>query len=105
MRRLFLAAILAAATLPAAAQTAPSLFKVVSPRDEIVIGLPAIDIDALGRKLIADGQIAAWQYAVRRGPQGTTEQGPLRRVVILRQDTLRIEAFDPRPLKVAPLPN
>jgi hypothetical protein len=104
MRRLLLAAALAAFALPAMAQTVPTLFKVVTPRDEVVIGLAGIDLDSLARKLVAEGQVAAWQYAVRRDAQGGTEQGPLRRVAILRQDTLRIEAFDPRPLKVAPLP-
>ena len=105
MRRHFLAAAFAIGlAAPAWAQSPPALFKVVSPRDEVVIGLAGMDLDTLARKLVADGQVSAWQYAVRRDAQGGTEQGPLRRVAILRQDTLRIEAFDPRPLKVAPLP-
>ncbi len=107
MHHLLLAALLAAlplASLPAAAQAPPALYKVVSPRDEVVIGVAGLDLDALARKLVADGQVTAWQYAVRRAADGSTEQGPLRRVAVMRHDTLRIEAFDARPLKVAPLP-
>lgn len=103
-RRLALAAALAALAGGAAAQTAPTLIKVVSARDEVVVGVAGMDLDGAARKLLGEGQLGAWQYAVGRAADGSTEHKPLRRVVILRQDTLRLEAFDPRPLKVAPLP-
>lgn len=105
MRRLFLAALLAGAALPAAAQEPPPLFKVISAKDEVVIGLAGATVESLARRLVDQGQVTAWQFAVRRGAAtGASEYGPLRQVAILRQDTLRIEAYDPRPLKVAPLP-
>jgi hypothetical protein len=105
MRRLFLAALLAAPlALPAFAQDGPALFKVISPRDEIVVGISGATVDEIARRLVAEGQLGAWHYAVGRASDGTTEYRPLRRVAILRQDTLRIEAFDPKPLRVAPLP-
>ena len=104
MRRLALLAALCLAATPTLAQTVPNLFKVVSARDEVVIGVADLDVEALAKKLVADGQVTAWQYAARRGATGTTEQGPLRRVAIMRQDTLRIEEYDAKPLKPAPLP-
>lgn len=103
-RRLALTAALAVLAGSAAAQTAPTLIKVISARDEVVIAVAGMDLDGAARKLLSDGQLGAWQYAVRRAADGSTEHGPLRRVVIMRQDTLRLEAFDPRPLKAAPLP-
>lgn len=105
MRRLFLAALLAAPLAsPALGQGAPPLFKVISSRDEIVVGGAGATVDEVASRLVAEGQLSAWHYAVGRANDGTTEYRPLRRVAILRQDTLRIEAFDPKPLRVAPLP-
>ncbi len=85
------------------AQGAPTLFKIVTAKDEVVIGVAGIDLDTLAKRLVADGQITVWQYAVHHGANGDLEQGPLRRIAILRQDTLRIEPYS-SPLKVAPLP-
>ena len=100
---LFAGVALSLTAATALAQTAPALFKVISPRDEVVIGVAGLDVDGLAKKLVADGQVGAWQYAVRKDAKGDLEQAPLRRVAILRQDTLRIEAFT-TPLRVVPLP-
>ncbi|WP_376089177.1 hypothetical protein ACE7GA_17485 [Roseomonas sp. CCTCC AB2023176] len=94
-----------AATLSrtASAQEAPvRLFRVVGARDEVTIGLTAADLDAMGdapdaarlaRKLVADGQLTAWQYVVGRAPDGSTRHAATRQVAILRSDTLRIEPY------------
>jgi hypothetical protein len=99
--------------LPAAAQApAVMLFRVVSARDEIIIGLTPAELGALGagpeaeriaRKLAADGQIGAWRYAVGRAPDGSTRYGATGRIAILRQDTYRIEPYRSA-LPVAPPP-
>jgi hypothetical protein len=91
------------ATSAAVAQGVPTLFKIVTPKDEVVIATSGIDLDAFAKRLVADGQITVWQYAVRKAANGDLEQAPLRRIAILRQDTLRIEPFA-SPLRVAPLP-
>ncbi|MBR0670923.1 hypothetical protein [Neoroseomonas soli] len=113
-RRLMLAApLFAAVARPAAAQS-PSvmLFRVVSPRDEIFIGLTPAELDAMGtgpeveriaRKLVADGQVGAWRYAVGRAPDGSTRFAAIGRIAILRQETYRIEPYMPA-LPVAPPP-
>jgi hypothetical protein len=108
---LFIAA--ACVGFAAAAQDKPAmkLFKVVTAKDDVVIGLsePELralgagpDIDALAQKLVAAGQLTAWQYAVKKGSDGALVQAPLRRVAIFKSDTLRIEPYNPAPLKIEP---
>ncbi|SHJ30547.1 hypothetical protein SAMN02745194_02256 [Roseomonas rosea] len=102
-----------ALVMPALAQEAGvRLFKVVSPRDEVTIGLTAAELSALGsgpeveriaRKLVADGQLTVWLYAVGRAPDGSTRYAALRRVALMRNETLRIEPVTPA-LPVAPPP-
>jgi hypothetical protein len=99
--------------LPATAQApAVSLFRVVSPKDDIIIGLTGPELDALGsgsgaeriaRRLAAEGQIGAWRYVVGRAPDGSTRHVASGRIAILRQDTYRIEPYSPA-LPVAPPP-
>jgi hypothetical protein len=80
---------------------AMQLFKIVTSRDEIIVGFSEADLviiggaDAasIGRKLVADGSVAAWQYAVRRGPDGTLEQGPLHQISVLAHESLRVEPY------------
>jgi hypothetical protein len=80
-------------------------------KDEVVIGLsddalrsfgPRANLDNLAERLASAGQITAWQYAVTRAADGSLVQGPLRRVAVFKSDTLRIEPFNPAPLKVMP---
>ena len=107
------AAALVAFAVPALAQSAaPQLFRVVGPKDEVMIGLTAAEFDSLGgipgverlaRKLVADGQVTAWQYVVGRGPDGATRYVATRRIAILRSDTLRIEPYSAT-LPVSPPP-
>lgn len=88
-----------------------TLFKVVSARDEIIIGLSDADILALGKAaaeavaaigqtLASDGQLTAWQFAVRKAQDGALEYGHHQRVSILAHDSLRIEPF-PTSMRVA----
>src|ERR1700730_10841482 len=98
---LALAAILALAIGPAAAALAQAadvkLFKIITAKDEVEIGLTdaelrsfgaSPDIDALAKKLVDAGQITVWQYAVQRAADGTTTvHAPLKRVAIFKTDT------------------
>src|SRR5829696_4251136 len=103
------AVILALSAWPAAAQSGVKLFKMITAKDEVVIGLsdeelrsfgPRADLDNLAERLALAGQITAWQYAVTRVADGSLVQAPLRRVAVFKTDTLRIEPFNPAPLKV-----
>ena len=87
------------------------LFKVITAKDDVTIGLSADELKALGsapdldnlaKRLVEAGQMTVWQYAVQRDKDGTLVQAPLRRVAIFKADTLRIEPLNPAPLKVMP---
>ncbi len=86
-----------------------SLFKVVTIKDEIVIGLSEAELaemdgrDAGGvaKALVGKGTLSVWQYAVRHGQSGDLEQAPLRKVALISNDSLRIEPYS-SPLKVVP---
>ncbi len=102
------------ASLPASAQ-APTvtLFRVVTARDEVLIGLTPAELAALGggaevervaRRLVEAGQITAWRYTVTRAADGSTQLATRERVALLRHDSLRVEPYRPA-LPVAPPPS
>ncbi len=108
--RLFGVAALAAAagarTTKAGAAEGVKLFKIVSARDEIVIGVTDKDLSGEGSELArltakmrAAGQLEVWRYAVRKAANGDLEQAPSTRVMLIFSDTLRIEPYA-TPLKV-----
>lgn len=91
------------------AQEPISLFKTVTVKDEIIVGLTAFEIarlkgndaSAIGKALAADGELSFWQFAVRKSADGSLEEAPLRRVSILGHESLRIESYA-TPLRVIP---
>lgn len=100
-RRIILASLLAAAAYPTFAQTASevALFKIVSAKDEIVIGLSRADlgatsaqaVDQIATRIAQAGRLAVWQYAPRRDAQGNARMTPTQRVVIFASGIVRIE--------------
>ena len=92
-----------------AEDAATSLFKVITVKDEIVIGLSAAELDQLGgrdagavaKSLAGKGTLSVWQYAVRKAPNGDLEQAPLRKIGLIAHDSLRVEPYS-TPLKVLP---
>lgn len=91
------------------AQEPASLFKIITVKDEIIIGLTASEItelngndaNAIGKALAADGELSLWQFAVRKAADGSLEVAPFRRVSILGHESLRIEPYA-TPLRVVP---
>jgi hypothetical protein len=77
------------------------LFKVVSPRDDVVVGIEAAQLGAgatppvqrLAAMLAEKGQLTLWQYASQHGEGGALVQAPLRQVVVFRNELLRIEPY------------
>jgi hypothetical protein len=97
---------------PAFAQDAAAikLFKMITAKDEVVIGVadqelrslgPRPDIDNLAERLVSAGQISAWQYAVKKAADGSLVQAPLKRIAVFRNDTLRLEPYA-TPLQIIP---
>lgn len=112
-RRLLAAASAVAIAAPAAAQTAVTLFQVVGPRGNVLIGVTAQELESWGRgepvtvvaeRLIAAGTITVWQYAVGRAPDGTLQMQPRTRIALLRNDAVRIEPYAAAHPVVAPAP-
>jgi hypothetical protein len=92
-----------------AQEKAMNLFKIVTVKDEIVIGLTPDELGKLGgqdagavaKALVSKGEMTVWQYAVRQNATGDLEQAPLRQVGLLANSALRIEPYA-TPLKVLP---
>ncbi len=78
------------------------LFKVVTVKDDVVVGWTADELEALGRgeplgtvsgELQRAGQLSVWQYASGRDKDGTLKMLPLHRIVVFSSGTARIEPY------------
>jgi hypothetical protein len=86
-----------------------TLFKIITVKDEIVIGLTPDELERLGghdvgavaRALALKGELTLWQYAVRKAANGDLQQAPLRQVAVMANSSLRVEPY-PTPLSVLP---
>lgn len=102
------AALVFAAAPPTQAQTAAdkaksaiALFKIVTVKDEIVVGLNerelaqigGQDAGAVARALAGRGELTVWQYGVRRGPNNEPQQAPTQRIGLLAHASLRVEPY------------
>ena len=95
---------------PALAADKVSLFKIITAKDEIVIGLSDDDLAGMegnnaggfAKTLVAKGSMSVWQYAVRKAPTGDLEQAPLLKIGLISHDTMRVEPYA-TPLKVLPI--
>jgi hypothetical protein len=86
-----------------------TLYKVITIKDDIVIGLSADEFDRLGSKgagavastLAAKGEMTEWQYAVRKASNGDLQIAPLHKICLLANSSLRVEPYS-TPLAVIP---
>ncbi|MDM0009004.1 hypothetical protein QTI51_29820 [Variovorax sp. J22G73] len=105
-----LPAALAVRGVRAQAPAPVQLFKVVSPRDEVIVGADAAQLGAgtgpaverLAAQLAAKGQLTLWQYASHKDASGALVQAPLRQIVVFRNEALRLEPYA-TPLPIQPL--
>ena len=111
-KRLLLACVTMESLLvhPVFAADKVSLFKVITSKDEIVIGLSDADLaqvdgqnaGGVAKMLAAKGSMSVWQYAVHKSASGDLEQAPLHKVGLLANESLRVEPYA-TPLKVLPI--
>lgn len=87
---------------------AEMLFKVVTVKDEIVIGLNDAELGELGgdaagiaRALASKGSLSVWQYSVQQARDGERQMTPLHKVGLLAHSSVRIEPYK-QPFKVLP---
>jgi hypothetical protein len=103
--------VLACAHGASAQEPKTDLFKVVTTKDEIIIGLSADELKALGgsdasavaHALAQKGDMAVWQYNVHRGANGELQQGPTAKVGLIANSSLRIEPYT-TPYAIVPHP-
>lgn len=94
-----------------AQETKMNLFKIVTIKDEIIIGLSSEELQALGgtdasavaRALAQKGDLSAWQYNVHRGQNGELQQTPTAKVGLLAHASLRVEPYT-TPYQIVPHP-
>ena len=99
-----------AVSLPAFAADKVSLFKVITSKDEVVIGLSEDELaqvdgrnaGGIAKMLVARGSMSVWQYTVHKSASGDLEQAPLHRIGLIAADALRVEPYA-TPLKVLPI--
>ena len=97
-------------SVPAFAADKVSLFKVITAKDEIVIGLSDDELaqvdgrnaGGIAKMLVAKGSMSVWQYAVHKSSSGDLEQAPLHKVGLIAAESLRVEPYA-TPLKVLPI--
>jgi len=93
--------LVAGATAAFAQENKTSLFKVVTVKDEIIIGLSADELKALGgtdasavaHALAQKGDMLAWQYNVHRGQNGELQQAPTAKIGLIANSSLRVEPY------------
>jgi len=93
--------VLACAQGASAQEPKTDLFKVVTTKDEIIIGLSADELKALGgsdasavaHALAQKGDMAVWQYNVHRGANGELQQGTTAKIGLIANSSLRIEPY------------
>jgi hypothetical protein len=93
--------LLAGTSTARADESKTDLFKVVTVKDEIIIGLSADELKALGgsdasavaHALAQKGDLTVWQYNVHRGPNGELQQAPTAKIGLLANSSLRVEPY------------
>jgi len=104
----FLAGALAAGALACAAPaSAETLFKIVTVKDEIVVGLSDAELKDLGgdaggiaKAIAAKGTLTLWQYAVTQ-KDGERMVAPRAKIGLLANASLRVEPYT-QPFKIVP---
>jgi hypothetical protein len=86
------------------AQLPVSLFKVVTVKDDVVIGLNAEELQALGgpekapagvvaSALASRKELTVWQYVVRKAANGDSEMAPVHQIGLLPHESLRVVPY------------
>jgi hypothetical protein len=107
----FAIALLAAASLVANAQEPGGirLFKVVSPRDDIVVGIEAVqlgggstpEVQRFAALVQERSPLTVWQYASQKDAAGALVQAPIRQVALFKSELVRIEPYStPLPVRM-----
>lgn len=97
---------------PAMGESNIRLFKIVTVKDEIIVGLTPAETARLGSEdasaiaagLSAPGGLTVWRFAVRKNAAGELEYAPVHRVALLQHESLRVEPYKAAIPVIAPQP-
>jgi hypothetical protein len=82
---------------------AETLFKIVTVKDDIVVGLNDAELKDLGglaKAIAARGSLTLWQYVVTQ-KDGERQVAPRAKIGVLANSSLRVEPYT-QPFKVLP---
>ena len=107
-RKVVMGAVLAAAVLALAAPArAETLFKIVTTKDDITVGLNDAELKDYGgdaggiaKAIASKGSLTLWQYAVTQ-KDGDRLMAPRAKIGVLANSSLRVEPYK-QPFKVLP---
>jgi hypothetical protein len=105
--RMLAGAALTAAVALSTPAWAETLFKIVTMKDDIVVGLNDAELKELGgdagsiaKAIVAKGSLTLWQYAVtKQGSESVV--APRAKIGVLAASSLRVEPYK-QPFKVLP---
>jgi hypothetical protein len=87
---------------------AEMLFKIVTVKDEVIIGLSETELKTMGgdaagvaKALAEKGTLSVWQYAVRQAQDGERQMAPVQKIGLLAHSSVRVEPYK-QPFKVLP---
>jgi hypothetical protein len=93
------AALVAALAIEAAPVSAETLFKIVTEKDDVIVGLNDAELKELGgdaggiaKALASKGSLTLWQYAVTQ-KDGDRVVAPRAKIGVLAHDSLRVEPY------------
>lgn len=102
------AVLLAAFVAPSLPASAETLFKIVTVKDDVVVGLNDAELKDFGgdaggiaKAIASKGSLTLWQYGVQRGANGENEVAPRAKIGVLANSSLRVEPYK-QPYKVLP---
>lgn len=95
-------------SLSAQGAFAEMLFKIITVKDEIVVGLNDAELKDMGgdaggiaKAIASKGSVSLWQYSVRQAKNGDRQMAPLHKVGVLANSSLRVEPYK-QPFAVLP---
>jgi hypothetical protein len=90
------------------AALAENLFKIVTVKDEVIVGLNDAELAELGgdaggiaKAIAAKGSLTLWQYGQKHASGGERQMAPVAKIGVLANSSLRVEPYK-QPFKVLP---
>jgi hypothetical protein len=90
------------------AALAETLFRIVTVKDAVIVGLNDAELAELGgdaggiaKAIAAKGSLTLWQYGQKHAANGERQMAPVAKIGVLANNSLRVEPYS-QPFKVLP---